>query len=426
MLRRSFLLLAGTLALAACVEATPPGGFYQPAGRPILQPPGAQGGVVPQLPAAPAGSHVALLAPLTGANAERGQALVQAAQLALAEPGSPALDVHDTGSTPQGAAAAAQAALAGGAGLLIGPLTAAETAAVAPAARAAGVAVLAFTNDPAQAQPGVWTLGITPSQQVRRLASALLAQGKNRFAALLPPSGFGSATGTALTQVLASAGAPAPDIHVHDGGNANIAATLRDISDYAGRRGPIDARIKADRALHTVEARKEIAELSRQPVPPAPFDALVLADTGEKLAWEASFLGYYDIDPPGVRLLGPALWASPAMRGGANLTGAWYAAPDPAARATFDQQYQAKYGAPAPGLADFAYDAAAIARVLAGAPGGYSVAALCRPEGFSGVDGVLALQPDGTVRRGLAVFEIQRGGAIIVDPAPTDLSAPGI
>ncbi len=375
---------------------------------------------------APPGGRVALLAPLTGANAERGQALAQAAQLALGEPGAPMLDVRDTGSTPQGAAAAAQAALAGGASLLLGPLTAAETAAVAPSARAARVAVLAFTNDPAQAQPGVWTLGITPAQQVRRMVGALLAQGKSRFAAVLPPGDFGAAMATALTQALAAAGAPPPDIRVHDGGNATIAGTVRDISGYASRRGPIDARIKADRAKHTAEARREIAELSRQPIPPPPFDALVLADTGEKLAWEASFLGYYDIGAPEARVLGPALWASPSARGGAALAGAWYAAPDPAARTTFDQAYQAKYGAPAPGLADFAYDAAAIARVLATTPNGYSVASLCRPEGFAGVDGVLALQPDGTVRRGLAVFEIERGGAAIVDPAPTDFAAPGV
>jgi ABC-type branched-subunit amino acid transport system substrate-binding protein len=395
----------------------PPASLTQPFG---------QGAAQPLSSVAPAGTRVALLAPLTGANAERGQWLAQAAQLALAEPGSPALDVRDTGSTPQGAAVAAQAALTGGAGLILGPLTAGETAAVAPVARAAGVAVLAFTNDPAQAQPGVWTLGITPAQQVRRLVGSLQAQGKNRITAVLPPGDFGAAMGTALTQALAAAGAPPPDIHVHDNNNANIRNILRDISGYAGRREPIDARIKADRSKHTAEARREVAQLSRQPVPPPPFDALLLADTGEKLSWEASFLGYYDISTHDERVLGPALWANPAALAGANLTGAWYAAPDPAARATFDAAYQAKYGGPAPGLADFAFDAAAIARVLATAPGGYSVASLCRPEGFAGVDGVLALQPDGTVRRGLAIFEVQKGGSRIVDPAPTNLTAPGI
>jgi hypothetical protein len=287
------------------------------------------------------------------------------------------------------------------------------------------VAILAFTNDPAQAQPGVWTLGITPSQQVRRLVGALLAQGKNRFAAVLPPGDFGAAMGTALTQALASAGAPAPDIRVHDGSDSGIANTMRDISGYNSRRGPLDARIKAARAKHTAEGRKEAAELSREGIPPAPFDALLLADTGDRLAWLASFLGYYDIDPPSVRVLGPALWASPAALGGAYLGGAWYAAPDPAARAAFDQAYQAKYGAPAPGLADFAYDAASMARVLAQS-GGYTVASLCRPEGFAGVDGVLALQPDGSVRRGLAVFQVDKGGPSVVDAAPTNMASPGI
>ena len=68
---------------------------------------------------------------------------------------------------------------------------------------------------------------------------------------------------------------------------------------------------------------------------------------------------------------------------------------------------------------------ASIARVLA-ASGGYNTASLCRPDGFAGVDGLLALQPDGTVRRGLAVFRIVPGGASMIDPAPTSLSAPGI
>ena len=142
----------------------------------------------PRTAAVAHGGHVALLAPLTGPNAERGIALVNAARLALGDPGAPALDVRDTGGTPQGAAAAATAALAAGAGLIIGPLTAAETAAVAPVARPAGIAVLAFTNDPAQAQPGVWPLGITPVQQVHRLVEAAVAHNKGRFAAALPGS----------------------------------------------------------------------------------------------------------------------------------------------------------------------------------------------------------------------------------------------
>ncbi len=201
MLRRTWVLLATTLALQACVGA--PG-----TGRPspsVLGRPGFQASTT-----APAGHGVALLAPLSGPNAERGQALLHATQLALAGPGAPKLDVRDTGGTPAGAAAAAQAAIDAGAGLIIGPLTAAETAAAAAPARAAGVPVLAFTSDPAQAQPGVWTLGITPAQQVNRLVGAMVAQGKTRFAAALPQTDFGQAMSAALVQAVSGANLPIP------------------------------------------------------------------------------------------------------------------------------------------------------------------------------------------------------------------------
>jgi hypothetical protein len=39
---------------------------------------------------------------------------------------------------------------------------------------------------------------------------------------------------------------------------------------------------------------------------------------------------------------------------------------------------------------------------------------------------VFLLQPDGQVRRGLAVFEIQQGTPVQVSPAPTALGAPAV
>jgi branched-chain amino acid transport system substrate-binding protein len=134
-------------------------------------------------------------------------------------------------------------------------------------------------------------------------------------------------------------------------------------------------------------------------------------------------LPYYDVDRSAVKIMGPALWAS-SSSGSGQFTGAWYAAPDPAARGSFEQAYTAKFGsAPSP-LADLAYDAASIARVLGGR-GGFSVGALTQPSGFVGVDGWLALLPDGQVRRALAVFDIERGGPQMVEPAPQSGNVPG-
>jgi hypothetical protein len=285
--------------------------------------------------------------------------------------------------------------------------------------------MLAFTSDEAQAKPGVWVMGLTPSQQVRRLVLAAASQGKSHFAALLPNNDYGRVMGDAL-RATAATSTPAPDVRSIDDTNIQAAnAIVRDISGYATRRGPLDVKLKEAMNKRTAEGRKEAAELRRSDIPPPPFDALLLASTGEGLDVVTSLLPYYDLDAPAVRIMGPALWANPAARGTGNLNGAWYAAPDPAARSDFDQRYTAKYSTPAPGLADLAYDAAAIARVLA-ASGGFSVNSLTRPEGYAGVDGLLGLLPDGHVRRGLALFEIQRGGPQMIEPGPDTLAAPGI
>jgi branched-chain amino acid transport system substrate-binding protein len=367
---------------------------------------------------------VAILLPLTGPRADLGQVLLQAAQLALQDDHGPSLDVLDTGGTAAGAVTGAQTAVTKGDSLILGPLTSAETASVAPITRGAGISVLAFTNDTSQSQPGVWPLGISPDQQIQRLVVAAQAQGKTQFAALLPDSDFGRAMASALTKATEAAGLQAPNVRMHSPGMASITAAAREVSGYANRRGPIEARIKAARALGTPDGRRAAQELAKTSIPPPPFNILLLADTGEALQEIAAILPYYDVDRSSVQIVGPALWADPSS-GSAAISGAWYAAPDNSPRSGLEREYGAKYGAPPPPLADLAYDAASVAKVAVG-PRGSDIAILTQSGGFVGTDGWFALLPDGQVRRGLAVFKVERGGPEIIDPAPQSAAAPGL
>lgn len=361
---------------------------------------------------------------MTGPRSDLGQVLLQAAQLALQRDPGPSLDVLDTGGTPAGAAKATQAAVARGDRLILGPLTSSETASVAPIAHGAGVPVLAFTNDASQSQPGVWPLGISPDQQIRRLVDVAQAQGKTQFAGLLPDSDFGRAMAAALTKATAADGLAAPAVGMHAPGMASITASARDLSDYANRRGPIDAKVKAARALGTPEGRREAQELSKTPIPPATFNVLLLADTGDALQEIAAILPYYDVDRSAAQIIGPALWADPSSGSGA-VRGAWYAAPDNSTRSNLERDYAAKYGVPPPPLADLAYDAASVAKVILG-PGGSDIGTLTQSGGFIGTDGWFTLSPDGQVRRGLAVYRIERAGPELIDPAPQSAATPGL
>ena len=423
MLRRAFLILLAA-PLAACA-----GQFYGTGG------PGATPGYPGPGQLAPP-LLVAALLPLSGRDSQLGQGMLQAVQLALAAPGSPALDVEDTGDTPQGAASAARAALAKGAGLFIGPLTASETAAVAPIAQAANVPVLALTSDVTQARPGIWTLGLTPAQQVRTLVQAAQAEGKARVAAVLPQGPFGDALASGLTAATTESGLPPPIVRRYVPGSTRaVTQALKDVSDYAARHPAAPPSAPAatetppgqpapDQPAPDVQATDTPPAEPAAPPPPLPFDALFLGAGGPDLAPAAAQLAPDDIVPGQVRVLGPATWERDAARVTA-LTGAWYAAPDPAARKPFEAAFTARYGAPPRSLTSIAYDAAGLARAASG-PGRFDPASLLRPDGFAGADGVFALLPDGRVRRGLAIFEIQPNGPRLVQPAPQSLAPPGV
>jgi branched-chain amino acid transport system substrate-binding protein len=336
--------------------------------------------------------------------------MLKAAKLALGADG-PQLDVRDTAGTPGGAAEAARAAVTAHDTIIIGPLTAPETAAAASMAQ--GTPILAFTSDRQQARPGVWTLGITPEQQVDRLVHALASHGKTRLVAVLPDNAFGNALANGLS--LTNGVLPVPaDIHRYVTGRpASLTEALRDATGYTDRRGAIEARAKEARALGDETGEEQAKAITAEPVPPPSFDSLLLAESGPLLQTTTAALATtYDIHPTEVQVIGPATWAREAasLRG---LDGAWYAGPDPVAREDFVRAYTARYGASPPAYADLAYDAARLSRNAVLDPG-----ILIRPQGFAGVDGPFALLPDGHLRRGLAVFAIGPGGPRIVDPAP--------
>ncbi|GEB37938.1 penicillin-binding protein activator [Gluconacetobacter liquefaciens] len=410
---------------------------------------------VPAVPeAVPPGRTVGVLLPLSGGNARLGQAMLSATRMALGSPTAPPLDIRDTGA-PGGAGAAAQAALANGDGVILGPLTAAETGQAAAVSTTASVPMLAFTSDVSVGRPGVWALGIAPEQQVERMVMAAQAEGRQHFAAFLPETALGRAMGRALARNCAARGLAAPQIVYHADSPASITQGLKTLSNFDVRamaaQPAAQAALPPDAAAAVDPVGGAVPQAQPAPAPsrlgPPPFDALLLADTGLQLASVIEALRAFQVigvppvpgavatadgaapaavplnaAAPPVRILGTALWASFAGKLG-QLQGAWYAAPDPTARQRFVQLYMARYHTMPTPLSDLAYDASALVGALdrarpADRPNGYTVEALTRPDGFSGVDGVFGLTPDGQTRRDLAIFQIQpSGGGRIVSPA---------
>ena len=100
--------------------------------------------------------------------------------------------------------------------------------------------------------------------------------------------------------------------------------------------------------------------------------------------------------------------------------GAWYAAPSVEALGDFNTRYRQTYGTTPDPLATLAYDAAALAAMLARAETGpdFTLAALTNASGFMGTTGIFRFRETGVSERGLSVFEVRSGASREISRAP--------
>jgi ABC-type branched-subunit amino acid transport system substrate-binding protein len=376
------LAVAGLgLALAGCEIVPKP--RPEPTPEPVRPPP-VQAPPEPEgnLPSDATRNRVAVLVPLTGANAGVGQSIANAANLALLDTGGERIriTVYDTG---KGVEAAATQAITDGNRLFLGPLLAEDARAVAPIARRAGVPVIAFSNDASIAGDGVYVLGFTPSQSVRRVVGFARSKGIERFAALSPEGVYGRRTSQAMIGAVERAGGRLIGMQSFD------------------RTGP--------------SLRAAVARLNGQ----GAYDAVLIADSGRIAATVAPILRAGGA--PSAKLLGTELWSTESDLGRtAALRGAWYAGPSDTMFNQLRSRYRARYGVNPYRLASLGYDAVLLAVRIGkdwriGRP--FPLAALRDPGGFAGVDGAFRFGSDGIAEHSLEVREVTATGSIVVSPA---------
>jgi ABC-type branched-subunit amino acid transport system substrate-binding protein len=339
---------------------------------------------------------VALIVPLTGQGAAIGTALRNAAQLAVEDFQKPDLQivVKDDRGAPDGAREAAQAALAEGAEIVLGPLFAANVQAAASVVRPAGKPVIAFSTDAGVAARGVYLLSFLPQTEVDRIVDEATASGRRSFAALIPETTYGNAVEAQFREAVARKGARLVAIERYAAGNA--ASAIGRIAGLITGSG-------------------------------AQADALFLPDTPDGLAALAPALTRAGFAPGRVKPIGTAIWNDPRVFALPAFQGGWFAGAATAGFDTFSQRYQARFGAVPPRVASLAYDAVSLSAALIRQYGSqrFADATLTNPSGFSGTDGTFRFRAEGLSDRALAVYEIRANAAAIVSPAPRTLSPSG-
>jgi ABC-type branched-subunit amino acid transport system substrate-binding protein len=113
--------------------------------------------------------------------------------------------------------------------------------------------------------------------------------------------------------------------------------------------------------------------------------------------------------------------ADPRVLAEAALQGGWFAAPEPDNLAAFERRFRDIFGRSPDPLAALAYDATALAVVVARDLGDRSFAkdTLINAQGFAGATGLFRLRADGLADHGLAVLEVRGGTTRTLEPAPS-------
>jgi ABC-type branched-subunit amino acid transport system substrate-binding protein len=382
-----FALAAAAFLLGACGEQSQ---TSTPAAPPTTVKPSVGSPVTPS-----GKTRIALLLPLSGGTAPIGQALQQAAEMALFDTGAKelALAAYDSGDKAETAVEAYRKARTDGTALVLGPLFGTSAKALAPLVAQGGVNVVSFSNDEQAAQRGVWIMGIAAPPQVRRVVDYAVDAGIKRFAAFAPQTSYGEQMVRTLESQVVVRGGTMVGSELYDPNSADLGTAARRLA----------GALKGDGKLAVL-------------VPVAP----------PRLAAALAALAAAGIDQKSAQFIGTGVWDVPGIGSEAMLRGAWYAAPDPARRADFERRFLATYGRPPNRLATLAYDGVALAAQLARLkPGGdFSAEAITNPNGWSGIDGIFRFLPDGRSERALAVIEVQSNRGVVVGPAPTSFQRP--
>lgn len=380
--RFGLILMAGALAACQAVvpRTEPPPVIAAP---PPPPPETIEGGIPRDLQR----HRVALLVPMSGTNANVGQSIANAANMAILDSNEERVRIttYDTAGLG-GAEAAVRQALGDGSTLVLGPLLAEDVRAIATIARQARVPVVSFSNDTSVAGQGIYVMGFTPGQSVERIVAYARAQGAQRFAALVPEGVYGQRASAAFTDAVTRSGGELVTIRTFE---------------------------RDQRALQRV-----ITQLHGDDVE---FDTILIADGGTTATRAAALLRADG--PESLRILGTELWnTQPSLAEDSAMHGALFAS---VADSMFDQlgqRYRARFSAAPYRLSSLGYDAALLAVRLSrewspGEP--FPADALIDPGGFSGVDGPFRFATNGIAQRALEVQRIGSSGMAVVDPAPT-------
>lgn len=335
--------------------------------------------------------QVGLLIPRSGASADLGKDFEDAAILALydaklAYPGGYRLTLipKDTAGSPSVAVEAAKDLMAKNINIMIGPLYSQSTEAVVAAANPN--LLLSLSNNMEAAKDNAFIFGFTPESEMQRALSQALKQNNHRVAAILPNNVYGRKLEKVIRTTLPGFGASLDAIEFY-------------VTTDDGRKAASERLAKRIKALN--------------------IGIICFGDTQENSASIIQHLIDHGANIDGSTKVGTSLWHNPGGKTPPLLKNTIYASSDERGYNRFMKRFKSAHGREPSRLGVLMYDAITLLADIGSRGTIPARPELMAEEIVQGpASGAYRFEPDGSLTRALALYELTPTGYKVIENAP--------
>lgn len=303
---------------------------------------------------------IAVLLPISGSNQELATSLLHTVELANKHNLNKniIIKVYDTKGNEREAQKQMKQAIADKAQMVIGPLFAKTTAAVAPMAENKSIPVFTLSNDIRLLTNynNVLMLTNLPFYDIEAEVAYAKKQGSKRVAVVAPQNAYGDLSVAFLKASLENNNLELVRIVRYSAKRANLTYELNRLIPYG-------ERIKYQKTQQALKNHEELKDsegniISEPAKPKLNFDTLIIADEGKRLAVVASHFPLIDLSYKNLTIIGNSQWESNLVLSNEILQHAYYVTDVNTPEDTsFYKEYVAYYKTPPSKLSYTIYDA---------------------------------------------------------------------
>lgn len=356
---------------------------------------------------------VGILLPLSGKNKELGQSLLNAATMSLFENDANddiELIVFDAKDNQFGATSAIGEAATKGIKIIIGPVFSNSVEAIADKIKSEKMIALSFSNNMDLANKnGIFLMGFMPEQQIEKIVSYSISQGRNNFSVIAPNNQYGLKVANIFKEVVQ-----------RKDGNFIISEFYlnnKELDKAAAR--VVNSFIVPERVSNKVNRKK--GDIGLKEGDKVYSDTILIPESGATLFKIVDYIKKSNVNERDFQFIGTSQWDEIATLNDPNLVGSWFPAPDFHEYKNFEKKYYKTYGKFPVRISSIAYDAMGAIINLVNQTGNKNLTTddfinYSSPKnGFEGIDGLFRFLPNGLVQRNLAILEVDNAEFKIAD-----------